>query len=172
MQQHKIFFAALAESLLQAKLGQDALERIELRGELADGEKGLSSVAKESGLTNYAFFKDAGYRGMYNMRLSQLLAFKGLSRGDNLYDRLGKTELAANWFRVTQTAEKIRSSGVRGQAALEQTAHDVGHQVRRTMLANSGTPPELLPTAEPINKVKTKLKTTHKELKRLDKHSD
>jgi DNA-damage-inducible protein D len=172
VQQHKVFFAALAESLLKTKLGQDALERIELREELADGEKGLSSVAKEAGLLNYAFFKDAGYRGMYNMRLSELLHFKGLKRGDKLYDRLGKTELAAHWFRVTQTAEKIRSTGVRGQDALERTAHAVGRQVRDTMVANSGTPPELLRVDEHINQVKRKLKTTHKELKRLDKHAE
>jgi DNA-damage-inducible protein D len=81
---------------------------------------------------------------------------------------MGKTELAANLFRVTQTEEKIRAHGIRGQSALESTAEDVGRTVRSTMIKISGRPPENLPPAEDIKFVRKKLKTSHREIKKLD----
>lgn len=168
VQRHRIVFATLAEALLQQTLGDEALERLELREELTQGEKELSSTAHRSGLQNYAFFKDAGYRGMYNMPLAQIKKRKGLKSNCNLYNFLGKTELAANWFRVTQTAEHIRNSGIRGQSALESAARSVGQQVRSTMLSTGGKPPEQLPAEEDIRKVKSRLRTAQRQLRKLD----
>ena len=83
-------------------------------------------------------------------------------------DFMGKTELAANLFRVTQTEEKIRTERTRGQRALEHTAEDVGRKVRRTMIEISGKRPEDLPPAEDIKSVHKKLKTSHREIRKLD----
>ncbi len=166
----KVYFAAIAASLVESVITDQDLPRIELREEIKVGEKILSSVAKSAGINEngYAFFKDAGIRGMYNMSLRDLMARKGVAPKLVLYDFMGSTELAGNFFRVTQTAERIKSRGVRGQRALEQTAKDIGHSVRTTMLENSGIAPENLPIAEDLNKVRKRLKSAHRGMTKLD----
>ena len=165
----KIYFAAIASSIIEKAIAEDDLPRLELRDEIRTGEKMLSGVAKAAGIHQYgyAFFKDAGIRGMYNMSLHDLILKKGIPEG-TLYDFMGTTELAGNYFRITQTSERIKSRGIRGQKALEATAKDIGGMVRGTMIANSGITPENLPISEDLNKVKKRLKTTHKGMKKLD----
>jgi DNA-damage-inducible protein D len=114
-------------------------------------------------------FQNSGYRGLYNMNLREIRRHKGVPDGRSPLDFMGKTELAANLFRVTQTEEKIRGEGIRGQPALEHTAEDVGRRVRRTMIEISGKRPENLPPAEDIKQVHKKLKSSHREIKKLDK---
>ncbi len=45
---------------------------------------------------------------------------------------MGKDELAANLFRLTQTRAKIRNEKIRGQKALGNTAEMVGKAVGKT----------------------------------------
>jgi hypothetical protein len=63
----------------------------------------------------------------------------------------------------------IRGEGIRGQPALERTAENVGGTVRRTMIEISGKLPENLPPAEDIKQVHKKPKSSHREIKKLDK---
>ena len=156
----QLYFAALAETFQQHVEHCEGIERVLIRQEMTDGMKVLSSTAKRHGVTNYAFFQNAGYRGMYNMDLARLQSFKGISDGEILLDRMGKDELAANLFRITQTDAKIKNEQLQGQRILEKVAHDVGQKVRHTMIELSGTAPENLPIAEPIGTVKKKLKET------------
>jgi DNA-damage-inducible protein D len=81
---------------------------------------------------------------------------------------MGKTELAANLFRITQTEEKIRNEDIFGQRLLERAAEHVGKTVRKTMIDLSGTPPERLPSSRDIQQVKRDLKRAGKEYARLD----
>ena len=81
---------------------------------------------------------------------------------------MGKTELAANPFRITQTDERIRNDDVRGQKPLERAAEHVGKAVRKTMMELSGTRPESLPPAQDIHEVKKGLKRSQREYKKLD----
>jgi DNA-damage-inducible protein D len=168
----KIYFAAIASSIIEKAIADDDLQRLEMRDEIRTGEKMLSSVAKGAGINpdGYAFFKDAGIRGMYNMSLKDLVIKKKVPDGV-LYDFMGTTELAGNYFRITQTKERINSRGIRGQRALENTAKEIGATVRRTMLENSGIAPENLPVSEDLNAVKRRLKTAHKGMKKLDAKS-
>jgi len=101
---------------------------------------------------------------MYNMSLERLRVYKGLGVKDKLIDRMGKAELAAHLFRITQTTEKIANENIRGQPRLEQAAYVVGQKVRHTIEELSGTPPEDLPVAEDIKQVRKKLKGTRKQL--------
>jgi DNA-damage-inducible protein D len=80
----------------------------------------------------------------------------------SILDFMGKQELAANLFRITQTEAKI------DQALLEDVAEDVGRRVRKTMIEISGTHPEALPPAEDIRKLRRGLKKTEKEFAKLD----
>jgi DNA-damage-inducible protein D len=165
----QFYFAAIAETFQHHLEHADGIERVLIREEMTDSQKALGSTAKQHGVQNYAFFLNQGYRGMYNMDLASLTSFKGVSRGQKLLDRMGKTELAANLFRITQTDEKIKNQGIRGQRKLEDAAFQVGRKVRETMMGLSGSAPEHLPIAPPITDVKKRLKETSKKLKNLDK---
>jgi DNA-damage-inducible protein D len=162
------YFAAIAQTFHTQLEHAEAIDRILIRDEVADGQKTLASEAKSHDVKNYAFFQNRGYMGMYNMPLQKLLHYKGLKDGEKLIDRMGKTELAAHLFRITQTAAKISKENIRGQDRLEQTAYDVGKKVRRTMQELSQTSPEDLPPSEDIRQVKKKLKGTSRRLTKQD----
>lgn len=170
VQKAKAVLAAVADSLIAERIGADDLSRIETRENLKEAEKAMSSAAYGAGLPgkNFAIFKDAGFRGMYNMSLKDLQARKGAPEGKTLYDFMGLEEMAGNLFRVTQTAASIRSQNVRGTQALTKTARDVGADVRGIMIRNSGTAPEHLQLAEDVSDAKKRLKNTHKQMKKLD----
>nr|VFK80266.1 MAG: DNA-damage-inducible protein D [Candidatus Kentron sp. SD]VFK80269.1 MAG: DNA-damage-inducible protein D [Candidatus Kentron sp. SD] len=168
----KTALAAIADALVEQRIQQDAIERSDERSELKDGEKEMGSVAYAAGLQNNEFgiFKDAGFRGMYNRSLKDLIRYKDakIPKSRSLYDFMGKTELAANRFRVTQTAERIKTTGTTGLPQLKQTAHDVGSEVRGIMLKSSGKAPEDLPLEENISTVRGRIKSANRKMKLLD----
>ena len=57
---------------------------------------------------------------------------------------MGRTELAANLFRITQTEERIKSQQIQEQQELEQTYLDIGREVRNIIERNTGRTPEQL----------------------------
>lgn len=168
----KTVLAAIADALVEQRIQRDALERIDVRDELKGGESIMSAIAQQAGLQNSEFgiFKDAGFRGMYDLSLQQLITHKGatLEKGRTLYDFMGKTELAANLFRVTQTAERIKNVGAKNVRQLSGTAQEVGKEVRGIMLKSSGVAPEDLPLEEDLKAVKNRIKSAAKQMKKLD----
>jgi DNA-damage-inducible protein D len=162
------YFATIAQTFHDHLESADGIDRMLIREEVADGQKSLASTAKAAGVQNYAYFQNKGYLGMYNMSLERLCGVKGVPEGEKLIDRMGKAELAAHLFRVTQTDEKIKNQQIRGQIALEAAAHSVGRQVRSTVIQLSGTAPEDLPLAENIKTVRNKIKGASRNLGRLD----
>ncbi len=80
-----------------------------------------------------------------------------------LQNQISSTELAANWFRATQTEEKLRRDQVFGKAQANQTHFDVGRKVRQTIQELGGTMPEDLPTPE------TSIQQIESAKKKLDK---
>jgi DNA-damage-inducible protein D len=163
------YYAGIAVAFREHLQQSAGVERVLMRGEISEREASLSHTAKKQGVENYAFFQNAGYRGMYNMNLGRLKNFKGLGADDgSLLDYMGKEELAANLFRITQTDAKIRNEGTKGQFLLEKTAEGVGRDVRNTMIKISGQKPEELRLERNIADVKKGLKQTHKGLKQID----
>ncbi len=162
------YFATLAESFQRFLQVADNVERVAVRDDVGDISKTLSATAKLAGVESYALFLNEGYRGMYNMNLKALVDMKGVPKGRTLFDFMGKTELAANLFRVTQTESKIKGEKIHGQKPLEAVAYHVGKEVRNTMIRISGTAPEDLPPAEDIKTVHKELKKTHRGFKKLD----
>jgi len=118
--------------------------RIELRERIKVANRNLNSAAKEAGVQSYAMFHDAGYRGLYGMGLADLKSHKGIPPKDDLLDRAGRVELAANEFRITQAEEKLRRDRVKGEATAIETHRQVGHAVRSTIEKLGGTLPENL----------------------------
>jgi len=155
--QAQAYFAALADVFLSYGEQANALDRVRTREEMTDGLKSLSNTAKQHGVERYDLFMNAGYRGMYNMNLSQIAKLKGVGFGEKLIDRMDRSELAANLFRITQTDDKIKAENIHGQVPLEQAAETVGQQVRETMWQISGKRPEELPLAPHIKEVKKTL---------------
>jgi len=163
------YFVTLAEAFRQYLQHSGNVERLLVRTDISEREYVLSGVVNAAGATNIAFFQNAGYRGMYNMDLWRIREIKGVPGNRSPLDFMGKQELAANLFRITETEAKIKNENVRGQAALEGAAHQVGKKIRSTMMELSGTRPELLPAAQDIKKVQSGLKKTHREFSKLDK---
>jgi len=162
------YFVTMSDAFRNYVQAQDEVDRVVIRSEVADQERGLSSAAFNAKIENYAFFQNEGYRGLYNMNMKQVKLIKGVPTGRSPLDFMGRQELAANLFRITQTEAKIVNDNIVGQKQLERTAFSVGREVRDTMKKISGQTPESLPAAEDIKLVKKGLKGTHKEFKRLD----
>lgn len=162
------YFVTLAESMRRYIEQSQNIERVLIREDISEREKSLSSVAKTAGVDNYAYFQNAGYLGLYNMPLNRLKLVKGIQQQRTLLDFMGKEELAANLFRITQTEAKIKNENLVGQNRLERAAKDVGHKIRNTMIEISGTTPENLPIAEDIKEVKKELKQTNKKFLEMD----
>jgi len=162
------YFAGMAEAVRTYVESGENVERLLIRDDVSERERSLSGVARSAGVENYGFFQNAGYRGMYNMDLSRLKAHKRVDSDRSLLDFMGRQELAANLFRLTETEAKIRNENVRGQKRLENTAEQVGRTVRSTMIRTSGSRPEHLPLADDIKLVRRGLKAAHKEFKKID----
>ena len=165
----QVYFTLLAKSVQEHYEAAEDVERVAWRGEVSEREKTLSATAKMHGVTDYALFQNAGYRGLYNMNLRELKKKKAgeyLISG-SLLDYMGTTELAANLFRITQTSERIRKNGIHGQKNLEEAHEMVGKRVRQAMLDISGTAPETLPLQNKISEVKKRIKQTQKRLAQI-----
>ncbi len=163
------YFATLAGAVSNYIEEASMVERLVVRDEVSEREASLSGVAHQAGVGNYAFFQNAGYRGMYNKNISQLKAARNIPTNKSMLDFMGKDELAANLFRITQTELKIKSENIKGQPALENAAETVGRKVRKSMHEISGILPENLPAHNDIKEVKKQLKQKSKEIKKLDK---
>ncbi|RIQ51072.1 damage-inducible protein D [Bordetella avium] len=166
----KTALAAVADRLIAAQLEQDGLGRIEARDDLKAAESVMAGAAQRAGVSGeeMGIFKNSGFLGMYNMSLRDLRQAKGLSDKDIAYDFMGLTELAGNLFRVTQTAESLKQTPDVGLRLASQTARSVGFEVRQMMIRNSGVAPENLPVEKNLNDVKKQLRSTAREMKKLD----
>jgi DNA-damage-inducible protein D len=135
----------------------------------------MSAVARRAGVADsydMGTFKNSGYLGMYNMTLKSLKTYKGLhdpKGSKTLYDYMSATELAANSFRVTQTAERIKRNQARGLDETSAIARGVGQQVRAMMMSDGGTAPENLELEQHISRDRTALKKTSRDMAQLDK---
>lgn len=144
------------------------LERLMVRDEIKEGNKSLMSTAKAAGLVDYAQFNHKGYMGMYNMGNWMLADKRGIKK-EELSDYMGRAELAANLFRITQTEEKIKHMGVKGQAHLEKTHYEVGREVRNLVYKNTGKTPEQLPTERRLPEIRKELKKGYRKMLTDDK---
>lgn len=162
------YFANLAGAVQNYLTEAESVERINTRSEVSEREKSLSGIAHASGIESYPLFQNAGYRGMYNKNMKSLRTMRGIPEKKSLLDFMGKEELAANLFRITQTELKIKNDNIYGQKPLERTAESVGKEVRETMKRISGIAPEDLPAHEDIKQVKKEIKEKGKALKKID----
>jgi len=136
-------------------------KRLLVRGEVVDHNKKLFKTAQDSGVRNFGKFNDAGYLGLYGLTNKQIQKKKRIG-SDQVLDRAGATELAANLFRITQTDEQLQSTLQKGEKMGERGASKthfvVGGKVRKAIKDIGGTMPEDLSAHEHINEVKKRIR--------------
>lgn len=124
-------------------------KRLFLRNELRTHNKILAETAHRAGVNtplDFAIFQDHGYKGLYGgLSENDIHKRKALKKGQKILDYMGSTETAANYFRVTQTEEKLRRDKIQGKTKANQTHRQVGEKVRQTIKELGGTMPEKLP---------------------------
>ena len=138
-------------------------QRLFLRGEVKTHNKELNSTAYKAGVKNFGKFNDAGYIGLYGMRKKSVQKKKGIGK-DDVLDRAGATELAANLFRITQTDEKIKRENIKGEGTATFAHIVVGGKVRKSIEDIGGTMPENLAPEPHIKDIKKLEKQRQKRL--------
>ncbi|MDP8221261.1 MAG: hypothetical protein P9X26_07935 [Candidatus Stygibacter frigidus] len=169
--QAQLYFAEMTRKYELYIQGNEEIERFVFREELKDGNRALASAAKQGEVNNYPRFQNAGYRGLYNMFNYQLANRRGIKK-EKLYDYMGRTELAANLFRVVMTEEKIKNMKIVGQDNLERAHFQVGKEIREQVKKNVGKNPEDLPKARRLPEIKKELKTGYKKMIKEDKSNN
>ncbi len=146
------YFAVSTRKNEMHELRQAYQERIQIRLEVAEGNKQLSEAASEAGVRSQMFgvFHDAGYLGQYTLDSENIRIYKGIPEGGEILDYMGREELAANLFRITQTEGRLRREQIVGEDAAIQAHYRVGREIRDTLKRLGATMPEDLPTAESI----------------------
>ena len=138
--------------------------RLKLREDVKDFNKKLAKEAKNVGVKNFGKFQNFGYKGLYNGETADdIKKRKNLNEKEQILDHMGSTELAANYFRITQTEERLKKGDIQGEDKANNTHFNIGKKVRETMIEISGTKPEELSTPE------KSIKQLQKENKLLNK---
>ena len=108
----------------------------------------LNEAAQNAGVLsqNFGAFHNRGYEGLYGgLNAEGIKQHKNIDANEDILDRMGRAELAANEFRITQTEEKLNQSGNIGEATAMTTHFEVGHEIRQTIGRIGGRMPEALP---------------------------
>lgn len=116
-------------------------QRLFLRGEVKTHNKELNATAYDAGVKNFGKFNNAGYLGLYGMNKKNVQQRKFIGK-DDVLDRAGSTELAANLFRITQTDEKLKKEAIKGEGRATFAHITVGEKVRKSIKDIGGTMPE------------------------------
>lgn len=114
---------------------------------------GLAAVMVDGQMLERLEERDTLTAGEKTMTRKRLALVKGLAAEKILYDFMGIEELAANSFRVTQTAARLKATGVQGSDVAQRVAREVGASVRAMMIENSGHAPESIPLETDIKQV-------------------
>lgn len=151
----QVYFAVSTRAHEIHQLRQEQEKRLEMRLQVADGNKKLAEAASAAGVQsqNFGIFNDAGYLGLYTMTSEEIRVHKDIPEGEEILDNMGREELAANYFRITQTEGKLIRGNVRGEDEAVHTHFGVGREVRKTIEALNAPLPEDLPPAASIRKM-------------------
>lgn len=162
----QVYFADQIEKINVLLEGSNDIERLQTREEIKLGNISLNSAAQQSGVSKdkFGLFHDAGYRGLYNNGIKSVKMKKGIPESADHFDFMGRTELAANLFRITLTEERLKKNNTYGEQAAMDVHKNVGRQVRQMVIENTGIAPENLKTDRRLSDVKKELKKVNKAL--------
>ena len=161
------YFAVATRRNELHELYEDQQKRLQMRERVSENNRKLAEAAQQAGVLSHSFgeFQNAGYRGLYGgLDVDGIKAQKGLGRNEEVLDRMGREELAANDFRITQTEGKLRNERIIGQSRAIQTHHEVGKKVREAIEEIGGIMPEDLPPEPSIKPLINERRRRHKNL--------
>ena len=160
----QVYFAEQVEKINLMLDGSKDIERILVREEIKEGNLALTAAAAKTGVKDFRMFMTEGYLGLYNKPIREVKKEKGVDEDDNLYEYMGRTELAANLFRITMTEEKLKNSQVDSPFAAAAVHRKIGEGIRDMVKENTGKFPEELPTERKLNEVASALRKAKKIL--------
>ena len=159
-------YAEIQQSKEYQRLTTEEEMRLFLRQQMREHNAELAAIAQKAGVKEpweYAVFQNFGYKGLYNgLDEDAIHSRKGLKKSQKILDHMGSTELAANLFRATQAAEKLKNDNVTGRKKANQVHYEVGKKVRKAIADIGGTMPEDLPSAESIRRIESKQRKLEK----------
>ncbi len=136
--------------------------RVELRHQIMKWEVKLKEEAKNCGVlspNDFAAFSNEGYRGLYGgMDIAEVRELRSCGPDETPLDRMGRAELAAHAFRITQTEQKLKRDQIEGKEKANRTHRDVSARIRNTMIDLGNETPENLPTAPNIKLIEIRCK--------------
>ena len=127
----------------------------------------LVEAAQNSGVLsrNFGVFQNAGYVGLYTLNVDGIRERKGIDPKEDVLDVMGRRELAANEFRITQTEGKLIEQGNIGETRAIETHFQVGREVRHAIERIGGQMPEDLPPEPSIKRLLDHRRRAKKKLK-------
>jgi DNA-damage-inducible protein D len=142
---------------VQDQLVEDQ-KRLEFRDDLSVKNKHLFQAASRAGVENFATFTNYGYKGLYGgLDSEQIHEKKKLKKTQKILDHMGSEELAANIFRASQAAAKLKRENIMGEQKANKAHFEVGKKVRQTIRELGGTMPENLPPSDGIGVAKRRI---------------
>lgn len=168
------YFAVSTRTHEMHQLWQEQETRIQIRLQVAKGNKDLSEAAAQSGVRSESFgvFHDSGYLGLYAMDSEDIRLRKGIPEGSEILDHMGSEELAANLFRITQTDGKLRRERIVGEDQAIETHFGVGRTIRNTLKDLHAPLPEDLPSAPSIRRQLEDRRRARQKLQRNKKQQE
>ena len=160
----QVYFAEQVEKINLMLDGSKDMDRLLTREEIKEGHQLLTAAAGRSGVKDFRFFMNEGYIGMYNKPIREVKVEKGIDENQNMYDFMGRMELAANLFRITLTEERLKKKGTKSAYEAAAVHKHVGESVRRMVKDHTGTFPEELPLERRLSEVSSELKKANKLL--------
>ncbi|MEZ5971270.1 MAG: KilA-N domain-containing protein [Hyphomonadaceae bacterium] len=152
----------LANDILD-RIGEQIKEdqtRVHNRAEISARNKDLAAQGARAGCVNwqYAELHNAGYRGLYNgLEEDEIHELKGLTKNQRILDHMCAAEGAANVFRVTQAALRMKRLKPKTPEEAFDIAHEAGVRTRQAMEEIGGVMPEEMEAADSISTAKKRL---------------
>lgn len=147
----------------------DDQKRVLLRDKLKEHNKLLASAAKLPGVINFRNFNGAGLKGLYGgLNQEQVIRRKQLPSGSNHLDHADHEELAANYFKATQTEARLRREGEVGQRRAENVHSEVGQAIHNLIIDQGNIPPEDKAALDHVDDARKRVKAAV-PMKRLKK---
>lgn len=139
----------LADDEALATLPEDQ-KRLIFRNQMAILNQQLATAAQQAGViqpSDFSLFQNHGYRGLYGGETeNDIHARKHLLPQDKILDYMGSDELIANAFRASLAKQKIEREQIRDKDLANAAHHEMGQEVRNTIIRAGATLPEELPT--------------------------
>jgi len=138
--------------------------RLDLRNRVKDRNTKLGEAAHDAGVRRFDIFHGAGIRAMYDMRLADIKARRGLAPKEDWLDRQGIEELAANEFRVTQAEAKIRRERIVGEQRAIAAHAAAGRETRQAIARMGNAMPEDLPVEPHTKEIEARIRAEERRL--------